>query len=58
MSHLAGRTHRFLHEAPGFYKWVHYLHHKSRAPGPFSGLSMHPVEHLIFFSSYATRLEP
>ena len=58
MSHLTGRTHRFLHEAPGLYKWVHYLHHKSRAPGPFSGLSMHPVEHLIFFSSYATRLEP
>lgn len=43
--------HRFLHEAPGFYKWVHYLHHKSRSPGPFSGLSMHPVESALFFSS-------
>jgi lathosterol oxidase len=43
--------HRGLHEVPGAYKWIHYLHHRSRSPGPFSGLSMHPVEHLVFFSS-------
>lgn len=43
--------HRFLHEAPGFYRYVHYLHHRARSPGPFSGLSMHPVESAIFFSA-------
>ena len=32
------------------YKHVHALHHKSHNPGPFSGLSMHPVEHLLYYS--------
>ena len=32
------------------YKRVHSLHHKSANPGPWSGLSMHPVEHLLYYS--------
>ena len=32
------------------YRWVHSLHHKSYNPGPFSGLSMHPVEHLLYYT--------
>ena len=28
------------------YRWVHSLHHKSFNPGPWSSLSMHPVEHV------------
>lgn len=45
--------HRLLH-IPFLYKYVHSLHHKARNPGPFSGLSMHPVEHFIYFSSFVT----
>ena len=32
------------------YRHVHSLHHKSHNPGPWSGLSMHPVEHLMYYS--------
>jgi len=32
------------------YKNFHSLHHKSWNPGPWSGLSMHPVEHLFYYS--------
>lgn len=32
------------------YRHVHKLHHRSYNTGPWSGLSMHPVEHLIYFS--------
>jgi len=32
------------------YRWVHSLHHKSSNPGPFSGLSMHPVEHFLYYT--------
>ena len=32
------------------YNNVHSLHHKSYNPGPWSGLSMHPVEHLFYYS--------
>ncbi|MGI9483618.1 MAG: sterol desaturase family protein [Hyphomicrobiales bacterium] len=42
--------HRFLHWPP-IYKRVHALHHRNTNVGPWSGLSMHPVEHLLFFSS-------
>ena len=28
---------------------MHSLHHKSYNPGPWSGLSMHPVEHLLYY---------
>lgn len=42
--------HRWIHWPP-LYKAVHALHHRNTNVGPWSGLSMHPVEHLIFFSS-------
>lgn len=32
------------------YRHVHSLHHKSYNPGPWSGLCMHPVEHLLYYS--------
>jgi len=38
------------------YRWVHSLHHKSYSPGPWSSLSMHPVEHLLYFSCFLTAL--
>jgi sterol desaturase/sphingolipid hydroxylase (fatty acid hydroxylase superfamily) len=41
--------HRAIHWKP-LYKYVHYLHHKNVNPGPWSGLAMHPVEHLFYFS--------
>eukprot|EP01084_Bolivina_argentea_P002571 4758_1 len=34
------------------YKICHYLHHESYNPGPWTGLSMHPIEHLIYYSCY------
>eukprot|EP01062_Namystynia_karyoxenos_P061794 TRINITY_DN5438_c0_g1_i1.p1 TRINITY_DN5438_c0_g1~~TRINITY_DN5438_c0_g1_i1.p1 ORF type:complete len:349 (+),score=104.31 TRINITY_DN5438_c0_g1_i1:88-1134(+) len=33
------------------YRHFHSVHHKSYNPGPWSGLSMHPVEHLVYYSS-------
>jgi len=42
-------THRLLHWKP-LYKSAHYLHHKNLNIGPWSGLSMHPIEHLIYFT--------
>jgi sterol desaturase/sphingolipid hydroxylase (fatty acid hydroxylase superfamily) len=41
--------HRAIHWKP-MYKYVHYLHHKNVNPGPWSGMAMHPVEHLFYFS--------
>eukprot|EP01083_Nonionella_stella_P007107 20510_1 len=32
------------------YDNVHSLHHKSYNPGVWSGLSMHPVEHVLYYS--------
>jgi len=42
--------HRFLHWPP-LYRSVHALHHRNINVGPWSGLSMHPVEHVIFLGS-------
>lgn len=42
--------HRMIHWPP-LYRWVHKLHHNNVNPAPFSGLSMHPVEHLFYFSA-------
>ena len=41
--------HRFIHWKP-LYKTVHYLHHKNVNVGPWSGMAMHPVEHILYFS--------
>ena len=43
-------THRLTHWRP-LYRSAHYVHHKNVNIGPWSGLSMHPIEHLIYFSS-------
>ena len=42
-------THRLLHWRP-LYRSVHYLHHKNVNIGPWSGLALHPIEHVIYFS--------
>ena len=43
-------VHRFLHWPP-LYRLAHALHHRNANVGPWSGLSMHPIEHLIYLSS-------
>ncbi|MEN8739464.1 MAG: sterol desaturase family protein [Phaeobacter gallaeciensis] len=43
-------VHRLLHWPP-IYARVHSLHHRNINVGPWSGLSMHPIEHLFYFSS-------
>lgn len=42
-------VHRALH-IPAIYKLWHRLHHQSRNPGPWSGMSMHPVESTLYIS--------
>lgn len=42
-------VHRISHWRP-LYDCSHYLHHRNINIGPWSGLSMHPIEHLIYFS--------
>ena len=43
-------AHRLLHWPP-LYRVAHKLHHRNVNPGPWSGLSMHPIEHVIYFST-------
>lgn len=42
--------HRALHWRP-LYRLAHHLHHRNTNIGPWSGLSMHPIEHLIYLGS-------
>ena len=42
-------VHRLLHWKP-LYRAAHYVHHKNVNVGPWSGLAMHPIEHLLYFS--------
>jgi sterol desaturase/sphingolipid hydroxylase (fatty acid hydroxylase superfamily) len=42
-------AHRLLHYRPMFQQ-VHSLHHRNTDIEPFSGLTMHPVEHLYYFA--------
>jgi len=48
-------AHRLLH-VPVLYRHVHSLHHRNVNVGPWSGFSMHPVEHLIYNSSLLIHL--
>jgi sterol desaturase/sphingolipid hydroxylase (fatty acid hydroxylase superfamily) len=42
-------AHRLLHFSP-LYQQVHSLHHRNTDIEPFSGLCMHPIEHLYYYS--------
>ena len=42
-------THRLLHWAP-LYKIAHRVHHLNSNPGPWSGMAMHPIELILYFS--------
>jgi sterol desaturase/sphingolipid hydroxylase (fatty acid hydroxylase superfamily) len=41
--------HRFIHWPP-LYRRVHSVHHRNVNTGPWSGMSMHPAEHMLYFS--------
>ncbi|MEM6934708.1 MAG: sterol desaturase family protein, partial [Pseudomonadota bacterium] len=47
--------HRFLHWPP-IYKIAHALHHRNVNVGPWSGISMHPLEHLLFYTNFLIHL--
>ena len=42
--------HRLLHWKP-LYRVAHAVHHRNVSTGPWSGFSMHPLEHLIYLSN-------
>lgn len=42
-------VHRLIHWPP-LYRISHHVHHRNANIGPWSGLSMHPIEHAIYFS--------
>lgn len=42
--------HRLIH-IPLLYRHVHRYHHNNVNPGPWSGLAMHPVEHVLYYST-------
>jgi len=42
-------VHRLIHWKP-LYAISHFVHHKNVNIGPWSGLSMHPLEHILYFS--------
>ncbi|MEO0492461.1 MAG: sterol desaturase family protein [Actinomycetota bacterium] len=42
-------NHRLLHVDP-LYRWFHSLHHRNVNTGPWSGVSMHPGEHVLYLS--------
>ncbi|MDW4551187.1 sterol desaturase family protein [Defluviimonas sp. D31] len=44
--------HRLLHWPP-MYRLAHNLHHRNINIGPWAGISMHPVETALYFSSVA-----
>src|SRR5208337_2076792 len=44
--------HKLIHWRP-LMNAIHHVHHMNPNPGPWSGLAMHPVEHLLYFSVVA-----
>lgn len=48
-------VHRSLHWPP-LYRIAHSLHHRNINIGPWSGISMHPIEHLMYLSSLLVHL--
>jgi lathosterol oxidase len=42
--------HRLIHWPP-LYRRVHSLLRRNTNVGPWSGMSMHPIEHLIYFGT-------
>lgn len=44
-------VHRFLHWKP-VYDVAHELHHRNVNIGPWTGISMHPLEHALYFSVF------
>jgi len=48
-------VHRLLHWPP-LYRAAHALHHRNVNVGPWSGISMHPIEHLLFYTNFLIHL--
>lgn len=48
-------AHRLIHTR-FLYKYIHSVHHRNTDIEPFSGLCMHPCEHLYYFTCYAPLL--
>ncbi|MDH3536127.1 MAG: sterol desaturase family protein [Gammaproteobacteria bacterium] len=44
-------VHRFMHWQP-VYEIVHERHHRNVNTGPWTGISMHPFEHVLYFSVF------
>lgn len=44
-------VHRISHWKP-LYDSAHHVHHRNTNVGPWSGLSMHPLEHLLYFTRW------
>jgi sterol desaturase/sphingolipid hydroxylase (fatty acid hydroxylase superfamily) len=44
-------VHRLSHWPP-LYRISHELHHRNVNTGPWTGISMHPIEHLLYFSGF------
>jgi sterol desaturase/sphingolipid hydroxylase (fatty acid hydroxylase superfamily) len=42
-------VHRLIH-VPILYKYIHSVHHQSINASPWSSLSMHPIEHFLYWS--------
>lgn len=48
-------AHRLIH-IRALYTYIHSVHHRNTDIEPFSGLCMHPVEHIYYFTSIAPSL--